>query len=77
MPEPDPTVLALLKRLVSVGVLDMDDISAIASDLPADAAHDVRLAGMSAIIGGAVSAADHDATVRRKSLRLVDPDGGN
>jgi hypothetical protein len=72
-------ILAVLRRMVETGALDMDDINAIADDIEAenaDAAHQVRFAGLEGVIGEPESPADHAANIRRRSMRLIEPDGG-
>ena len=79
MADAEAIVLALLKRMVEAGTLDMDDVNAIADELQAadpDSAHQVRMSGLEAAIGTVSSAAGHQAATRRRSIRLVGPDGG-
>jgi hypothetical protein len=79
MADPELMLLALLTRMVETGALDMDDINAVADALEpqdADGAHQVRMAGIMGSIGEPETEADHQAAVRRRSIRLVDPDGG-
>ena len=80
MADAETIVLALIKRMVETGALDMDDINSIADELAAedaDSAHQVRMSALEAMIGELESNADYQANVRRKSIRLVDADGGN
>lgn len=79
MADADSIVLALIRRMVETGALDMDDVNAIADDLEAEdaeAAHQVRLSGIEGSIIKTTTAAEHQAGIRRRSIRLVDPDGG-
>ena len=80
MADAEAIVLALIKRMVETGALDMDDINSIADELAAgdaDSAHQVRMSGLEAMMGEPDSRADYQASVRRKSIRLVEADGGN
>lgn len=79
MSRDDRIALALIRRMAETGALDMDDINAIADELAtedADGAHQVRMAGLEAVIGTPTSPADHQASIRRRSIRIVGPDGG-
>ena len=76
MADAEAIVLALMKRMVETGLLDLDDVNAIADELDDDSAHQVRMSGLEAMMGEAETEAEHQAKVRRKSIRLVEPDGG-
>lgn len=80
MADAEAMILALVKRMAAIGALDLADINAIADELEpqdADAAHQIRMAGLEASIGSPTGPAAHQASIRRRSLRLIDPDGGN
>lgn len=73
----DLIALALIRHLLETGTFDADDVNAIADRVEADdemAAHQVRCELIEASMRP-TSAADHQAAIRRKSIRLVD--GGN
>ncbi len=79
MADLETMIVALVRRMVERGVLDLDDINAIADELAgkdAEGAHLLRFSGLEAAIGPVPGEAEHQATIRRRSMRLIEPDGG-
>ncbi len=73
-PQPEPIALAILRHLRQSGVLDHNDVVAIADALEEDgqemAAHDVRLTAIDV-----TPASEFEAEQRRARFRTID--GGN
>lgn len=69
-PTPEPIALAMLRHLRQMGVLDHNDVIAIADDLDeegeTEAAHDVRLTAIDV-----TPQSEYDADRRRAQMRSI------
>ncbi|WP_066280169.1 hypothetical protein [Blastomonas sp. CCH1-A6] len=65
---PDEIALALIRHLYRRGLFDLDDIEAIAADVPDELAHDVRCAALEA---DATPHSDWQADRARSRFRIV------
>lgn len=75
---PDPLTEALIARLVQLGVLDADDIEAMAQILERQDEHDAaRICRASLLRAIEPSQSEWDADRARSRFRVFGPDGGN